>query len=102
MFHQDNLLSAEELLRDDNGAESVVSRRSGLRDRFSTDETRFKDVLLTLRITCASPRSIPNALAGSMRASMHVNTRYFFAGGRARCPCVKDEEYASEAAWTWF
>jgi hypothetical protein len=28
-----------------------------------------------LRITCASPRSIPNAAAGSIRASMHVTDR---------------------------
>lgn len=27
---------------------------------------------ITLRITCASPREMPNAAAGSMRASMHV------------------------------
>lgn len=61
-----------------------------------------------LRITCASPRSIPKAEAGSMRASMQVTvaqrgqlvckngvsetkdvqTAYFFAGGSARWPCV--------------
>jgi len=33
---------------------------------------------------------------------MHVRTRYFFAGGRARCPLVKDEEYFADAASTFF
>jgi hypothetical protein len=28
---------------------------------------------------------------------MHVTTRYFFAGGRASEPLVKDDEYLSEA-----
>ena len=57
-----------------------------------------------LRITWASPREMPYAAAGSIRASMQVTshksvgvrrgkddepTAYFFAGGRARLPCVK-------------
>jgi hypothetical protein len=37
-----------------------------------------------------------------MRASMHVRTKYFFAGGSAREPWVKDEEYFSEEASTFF
>lgn len=49
-------------------------------------------------MTWASPRSMPKAAAGLMRASMHVRTRYFFAGGRAREPEVKVEAYLSEAA----
>ena len=30
---------------------------------------------------------------------MHVRIKYFFAGGRAREPCVKEDEYLSEADW---
>lgn len=33
---------------------------------------------------------------------MHVRTRYFFAGGSARCPLVKEDEYLSDAALTFF
>lgn len=57
---------------------------------------------LTLRMTWASPSSMPNALAGSMRASMHVTTRYFLAGGRARWPLSKLAAYSAEAASTLF
>ncbi len=59
-------------------------------------------LVLTFLMTCASPNSIPNAAAGSMRASIHVRTKYFFAGGRASEPLVKDEEYFSEEASTFF
>jgi hypothetical protein len=45
---------------------------------------------------------MPNAAAGSMRASMQVRTRYFFAGGSAREPCVKVALYFSDAASTFF
>lgn len=48
-----------------------------------------------LRITCASPSVMPNAEAGSIRASMQVKTAYFFAGGRARWPSLKVEAYFS-------
>jgi len=47
------------------------------------------------RMTCASPREMPNAEVGSIRASMQVRTAYFFAGGRARCPSVKLDAYFS-------
>lgn len=40
---------------------------------------------------------MPKAAAGSIRASMHVNTRYFLAGGRASEPFVKVELYCDEA-----
>jgi len=33
---------------------------------------------------------------------MHVRTRYFFAGGSARCPWVKEDEYFSDEASTFF
>lgn len=53
-------------------------------------------------MTWASPSPMPKARAGSIRASMHVRTRYFFAGGSARWPWVKEDEYSSEAASTFF
>lgn len=56
----------------------------------------------TLRMTWASPSSMPNAAAGSILASIHVKTRYFLAGGRARWPLVNVELYFSEAASTFF
>lgn len=74
-----------------------------------------------LRMICASPRSIPKAAAGSMRASIQVTlmrsvliikvrifnslpTRYFFAGGRARSPDLNSETYCSffETRFFWF
>jgi len=48
-----------------------------------------------LRMTCASPREIPKAAAGSMRASMQVRTRYFLAGGRAKEPWSNEETYSA-------
>lgn len=45
---------------------------------------------------------MPCAAAGSILASMQVMTRYFFAGGRARSPCVKLELYFSDAASMFF
>ena len=44
---------------------------------------------------------MPKAWAGSIRASMHVRTRYFFAGGRARWPLVKEAENWAEADSTF-
>jgi hypothetical protein len=61
------------------------------------DETRRH----TLRMTWASPSSIPKAAAGSILASIQVTTRYFLAGGRARSPFVKEELYRSEEASTF-
>ena len=68
----------------------------------STRESEKKRRVNTFRITCASPSSMPNAAAGSIRASMQVRTRYFFAGGSAREPCVKVELYFSDAASRFF
>ena len=45
--------------------------------------------MLTFRMIWASPRLTPNAWAGSIRASIHVRMRYFFAGGRASLALVK-------------
>jgi hypothetical protein len=56
---------------------------------------------LTFRMTWASPSSMPKAWAGSIRASIHVRTRYFFAGGRARWPLVKEAACWAEADSTF-
>lgn len=111
MFHEQDLLGAEELLRDDYAAQGVDGGRSGLGIGVSPfpfyssfvchegdTECRVNQSgrVRTLRMTCASPRSMPKADAGSIRASMQVRTRYCFAGGRASEPLVKVELYCCE------
>lgn len=45
---------------------------------------------------------MPNADVGSILASMHVRTRYFFAGGSAREPLVNVELYFSDVLAMFF
>lgn len=108
MLDQHNLIGGQQLLADDNGAERVGGRAPCL---FLSQKIPINITIrlvsgdretLTLRMTWASPSSMPNARAGSMRASMHVTTRYFLAGGRARWPLSKLAAYSAEAASTLF
>ena len=118
MLDQDELLGAEQLLGNDDAPEGIGGTSSSL----EAQEFRLKGqrevfglalhsrnvvagpglyyimtmVTLTFRMTWASPRLMPNAWAGSIRASMQVRMRYFFAGGRGSLAWVKVAPYFAE------